>query len=121
MKITLPKDTHTTAKKYITNVINVLGERNLLDEIDEASIIMLGNSYSTYLKATEQIQGNYTITNVQGNIVANPLIKIANDAQIRCEKIFKAFGLTSLDRKRLESDAPEEDTSLLSEFLSDEE
>ena len=121
MKLKLPKDTHKQAESYIINVIKVLNERGLIDEIDEASLIMLANSYSTYLRATEQIQGNFVITNQQKNIVANPLIKIANDAQIRCEKIFKAFGLTSLDRKRLESDAPEEDTSLLNDFLSDEE
>ena len=105
---------HEEAIKYVKNIIKVLTEKDLLKDIDTASVQMLLNNYSIYLNAIEQMANDYTLINAQGNIVSNPLNKIANDAQIQCTKIFKNFGLSAYDRRNLNTtDSDEDDNEYL--------
>ena len=111
------KNKHEDAIIYVKNVVKLLTEKELIDTVDTASIQMLLNNYSIYLKATEQMGDYYTIINTVGNIVSNPLNKIANDAQIQCTKIFKNFGLSALDRKKLEGNLGDDDDDLINNYL----
>lgn len=118
-KLELPKNLHPIAEKYVRNIHKYLTEKGMVESCDAVSFYTLAQNYSTYLKATDQCGDEFTIINRQGNVVANPLIKIANDAQIRAEKMLAKLPLSPWERKKLLSSASsvEEEESLLEQFI----
>lgn len=107
------------ARKFMKSVIQTLNDSNVVESIDSAALDMLARSYSIYIKANEELESqNLTIINQQGNIVANPIIKIIKDAQISCMQIMTEFGLTAKSRKKLPRlDKKEDSESPLDEFV----
>lgn len=121
-KFKLPTHYSKETKEYLESIVKMLLEGEQLSEVDYPQLLLLAWNYEVFKDAEKQLlTGGLTITNQQGNIVANPLIKIMNDAQTKVLQISKGFGLSCLDRKKLNSDVQEEDNSLLNEFLNDEE
>lgn len=120
MNYTIPENIHPEAKTYMEKVVKYLNDNNQLNEADYGALNMLARSYSLYIKAIEEInQNGLMATGSRGNAIPNPAIKIANDAQIQAVKIMQSFFLTAKDRKKMNEDAVEDESSPIMQFIKD--
>ena len=83
-----------------------------MDKVDNAALSMLARNYSTFIKASKQLEKDgLTVISDRGNLTAHPLIKVAKDAQIQAMKVMVEFGLTAKARTKLSKmEKPEEDS-----------
>ena len=78
----------------------------LLTNVDEGSLKILCNEYGTYMEADDLIKAKgLEVSDDKGNIVANPMLKVRNDAMKNYNSLCSKFGITPSDRARLS--APE--------------
>ena len=78
---TIPKDIEDDAVLYMQNVLSILDERGVLENVDQAALNMLARNYSTFIKASRQLEKDgLTVTSDRGNIAEHPCVKIARDA-----------------------------------------
>lgn len=98
----IPRDIEPEAKKYITDVCNMLESSGVMENVDTAALTMLARNYSIFIKANKQLESDgLTVKSDRGNITAHPAIKIANDAQTKAMKVMTEFGLTAKARTKL--------------------
>lgn len=101
-KFNIPADIEDEAKKYITDVCDMLESNGVMENVDTAALTMLARNYSTFIKASKQLEKDgLTVVSDRGNIAAHPAIKIANDAQTKAMKVMAEFGLTAKARTKL--------------------
>lgn len=118
-KFKIPSDIEDEAKKYITDVCDMLESNGVMESVDTAALTMLARNYSTFIKASKQLEKDgLTVVSDRGNIAAHPAIKIANDAQTKAMKVMAEFGLTAKARTKLPKlDANNNPDSPLVEFM----
>lgn len=98
----IPSDIEEEAKKYITDVCDMLESNGVMENVDTAALIMLARNFSMFIKASKQLEKEgLTVHSDRGNITAHPAIKIANDAQTKAMKVMAEFGLTAKARTKL--------------------
>ena len=120
MNYTIPENIHPEAKTHMEKVVKYLNDNNQLNEADYGALNMLARSYSLYIKAIEEInQNGLMATGSRGNAIPNPAIKIANDAQIQAVKIMQSFFLTAKDRKKMNEDSVEDESSPIMQFIKE--
>ena len=79
----------------------------LLTTVDEGSLKILCNEYGTYMDADDLIKAKgLEVSDSNGNIVANPMLKVRNDSFKNYNSLCTKFGITPSDRARLS--APEQ-------------
>lgn len=101
-KFKIPSDIEDEAKKYITDVCDMLESNGVMERVDTAALTMLARNYSTFIKASKQLEKDgLTVVSDRGNIAAHPAIKIAKDAQTQAMKVMAEFGLTAKARTKL--------------------
>lgn len=101
-KFNIPADIEEEAKKYITDVCDMLESNGVMESVDTAALTMLARNYSTFIKASKQLEKDgLTVVSDRGNIAAHPAMKIANDAQTKAMKVMQEFGLTAKARTKL--------------------
>ena len=101
-KFKIPSDIEDEAKKYIADVCDMLKSNGVMESVDTAALTMLARNYSTFIKASKQLEKDgLTVTSDRGNIAAHPAIKIAKDAQTSAMKVMAEFGLTAKARTKL--------------------
>ncbi len=119
MKYTINQRLHKEAIKQMKVIVQALKED--LQSTDFVSLDLLADALDVFHTASDGLsQSSLVITNAQGNLVANPYIKIKNDAQITAFKIMKQFGLNPLDNKKLRSGIETDEPSALDEFMKGE-
>lgn len=102
IEFNIPSDIEEEAKVYITDVCNMLEKNGVIENVDTAALTMLARNYSTFIKASKQLEEEgLTVISDRGNIAAHPAIKIANDAQTKAMKVMVEFGLTAKARTKL--------------------
>lgn len=80
-KFKIPSDIEDEAKKYITDVCDMLESNGVMESVDTAALTMLARNYSMFIKANKQLEKDgLTVVSDRGNIAAHPAIKIAKDA-----------------------------------------
>lgn len=101
-KFKIPNDIEAEAKKYITDVCDMLESNGVMENVDTAALTMLARNYSMFIKASKQLETDgLTVVSDRGNIAPHPAIKIAKDAQIQAMKVMAEFGLTAKARTKL--------------------
>lgn len=118
-KFKIPSDIEDEAKKYIADVCDMLQSNGVMENVDTAALTMLARNYSTFIKASKQLEKDgLTVISDRGNIAAHPAIKIAKDAQTSAMKVMAEFGLTAKARTKLPKlDANNTPDSPLVEFM----
>jgi P27 family predicted phage terminase small subunit len=106
---------HQRAKENMESIISSLE----VEVLDHVSLDLLGDALSTMYYATEGIAKEGYIVKVGDIPKANPYVKIKNDAKIEAFKIMKQFGLTPIDRKRLNKDVVVEEDSEFERLLEE--
>ncbi|MDR1103441.1 MAG: phage terminase small subunit P27 family [Tannerella sp.] len=119
MAYKIPDSVRGKAREFMKSVVKTLKESNVVESIDAAALDMLARNYSLFIKASEELESQtLTLTNRQGNAVANPLIRIVRDSQTSCMQIMTEFGLTAKSRRKLPAlDRKDGDMSPLDEFV----
>lgn len=101
-KFVIPADIEDEAKKYISDVLDMLETNGVREDVDSAALTMLARNYSMFIKANKQLEKDgLTVISDRGNIAAHPAIKIAKDAQTQAMKVMAEFGLTAKARTKL--------------------
>ena len=101
-KFKIPNDIESEAKKYITDVCDMLETNGLMENVDTAALTMLDRNYSMFIKASKQLEKDgLTVVSDRGNMAPHPAIKIAKDAQTQAMKVMAEFGLTAKARTKL--------------------
>jgi P27 family predicted phage terminase small subunit len=108
-KFKIPTDIESDAKEYMKTVLAKLEENGILENVDSAALTMLARNYSTFIRASKQLEKDgITYMSDRNNIQPHPAIKIANDAQSKAMKVMEEFGLTAKSRKKLKIEKEEE-------------
>ncbi len=118
-KIELSKKIEPEALEYINEVLQMLEEKGIIEDVDDAAIKMLAYNYSTFIKANKIIEDEgLTVTSDRGNVSEHPAVKIARDAQTQAMKVMAEFGLTAKARCKLPKlNTSEDDDSPLETFI----
>ena len=119
-KYSIPKGIEKEAAEYIQGVLAELENRGVLENIDNAALDMLARNYSTFIKASKQLEiDGLTVTNDRGNIAPHPLVKVAKDAQTQAMKVMLEFGLTAKARTKLPKmdKTDDEESTPLEQFI----
>lgn len=108
-KFKIPTDIESDAKEYMKTVLAKLEENGILENVDSAALTMLARNYSTFIRASKQLEKDgITYMSDRNNIQPHPAIKIANDAQSKAMKVMEEFGLTAKSRKKLKIEKDED-------------
>ena len=112
-KFKIPTDIESDAKEYMKTVLAKLEENGILENVDSAALTMLARNYSTFIRASKQLEKDgITYMSDRNNIQPHPAIKIAKDAQTQAMKVMVEFGLTAKARTKLKIDKVDEDSAL---------
>lgn len=97
---------------------SVLDSVEGIEQIDYGALSMLEFNYEVFIRQTDILrEEDMVITNVQGNLVTNPRVKIIKDAQTQCLSILKEFGLTLKSRTSVKSQVKDNEESPLEAFI----
>lgn len=118
-KFELSKKIEPEALEYINEVLQMLEDKGIIEDVDDAAIKMLAYNYSTFIKANKIIEDEgLTVTSDRGNVSEHPAVKIARDAQTQAMKVMAEFGLTAKARCKLPKlNTSEDDDSPLETFI----
>ena len=118
-KIELSEKLEPEALEYIQEVLQMLEEKGIIEDVDDAAIKMLAYNYSTFIKANKIIEDEgLTVTSDRGNVSEHPAVKIARDAQTQAMKVMAEFGLTAKARCKLPKlNSKEDEDSPLETFI----
>lgn len=101
------KKTRDFIRAIVDTVVDSKGE--ILAEYG-AQIDLIATNYEIILEATENIQADGMFNqNRFGDKIANPAIKVLNDAQIQLQKLLNEFNLTKKGRLRLSGEDDTDD------------
>jgi len=118
-KYKIDKNLQKDTKQYMSIVIKKLtsGETEL-DESWNAALQMLAQNYDTFIKCHSELNNSgLLITKANGELVAHPLIKVAENAEIQCIKLLNEFGLTLKASSKIGTIEQIDETSDLTNFL----
>lgn len=97
---------------------SVLDSVEGIENIDEGALRMLEYNYETFIRESDRLNNeSVVITNVQGNLVTNPRVKVVKDAQTQCLAFLKEFGLTLKSRNTVKSQVKDQEESPLETFI----
>jgi P27 family predicted phage terminase small subunit len=114
------KNLHKKAKAYMREVVKSLENQGRLQDIDDASLEILAYNYDIFLRASERLNGEYTVIGKDGQRVKNPLMAVIDRAVVTINTCTKQFGLSALDRAKLNKiDKTEKDDSVLAQLLAE--
>ena len=100
------------------DVIQKLEDNGLIEKVDNAALQMLARNYSTFIKASKQLEKDgLTVLSDRGNIAEHPCVKIARDAQNSAMKVMQEFGLTAKSRTKVTAKKEVEDNSPFAQFV----
>ena len=106
-------------KDYMSVVIKKLeADGSRIDESWNAPLYLMAENYNTVIECNKllKVEG-LTTTDRFGGTVANPIIKIKNDAQIQMTKLLVEFLLTKKQSLKVSPDQSEDDSPLM-QFVS---
>ena len=108
------------AGKFMVSLKKVLQDQDVLTSMDTAALELIGNTYHTYIIATNTLlKEGYIIKSARDDIRAHPCVKIQHDAQEQLTKLLDMFGLNPRARKDIQkSKERNERITPMQEFLS---
>lgn len=106
-------------ESYKTNIINYLKEKHgKVEENWKELIDILCNEVNLYHQAQEQIKTNGIVIVNQRGVVANPAVRIGENAVVQIHKLVDALGLTPKSADKIKKNSEEEDKDFLTGLLN---
>lgn len=106
-------------ENYRENIINYLKakhgkvEENWIELID-----ILCNEVKLYHQAQQEIKENGIVIITQRGIIANPAVRIGENAVVQIHKLVDALGLTPKSADKIKKNSEEEDKDFLTGLLN---
>lgn len=115
MEFTIDKKLNKKTRDFMEMV---LAKIQGLESIDNGALNMLAYNYNVFIEQSKILdEEDMVITNRQGNLVANPRVKIVKDAQMQCLAILREFGLTLKSRGTVKAKTKDNEDSPLEAFI----
>lgn len=95
----IPRKWPKKMRDHFANCCNSLIERNLLFEGDLEMLIMFSKETYNYFLLWEKVGEDFLTVGSMGQMVQNPLIKIANQSLQNAIKIGKEFGFSPYSKR----------------------
>ena len=115
----MPRGLGTYGKTEWQRITKVLNDLKLISEVDKTQLESYCRYYNSYREACKKVdEQGAVVTNVQGNLVANPWNKVMNDAYDRMNNVMKQFGMSPSTRTTLTVEKEEAKSPLEKIFAS---
>lgn len=110
----IPKGLEPEAERFSKIIVaHIDANQDNFNEVDEGAIDIMIDAYNNFIKCKKILsEEGLTITNVQGNTVSHPAVKIMNDSKSQYINICKDYGFTSLSRKKFKKETTDDSTLL---------
>lgn len=119
IKIKFPDDLRQETKEFMNCVVAYLSKNDKLKAIDTAALLMLSDSYNTYLISSEQLRNEgVTVVNSRGVTIQHPAYAIQKTAIMTTLQILSEFGCTLKSRNKLSMLETEVEESPLEKFMA---
>ena len=119
IKINFPEDLETETLDFMSTVVKYLTKNDKLKDIDTAALLMLADSYNTYLISSKQLRAEgVTVINSRGVTIQHPAYAIQKTAIATTLQILAEFGCTLRSRNKLEMLETETVESPLEKFMN---
>lgn len=106
-------------ENYRENIIDYLtAKHGKVEENWKELIDILCNEVNLYHQAQEQIKANGIVIVNQRGIVANPAVRIGENAVVQIHKLVDALGLTPKSADKIKKNSEEEDKDFLTGLLN---
>ena len=104
-----PAELSDAAKKEWWRTGRKLLAAGIVTELDASAFAAYCQSYARWLEAQAVLAKTaMLVKNKQGFLMANPLLRVARDAQEQFTKILSEFGMTPSSRSRVHANAPKD-------------
>ncbi len=119
IKINFPEDLEQETLDFMSTVVKYLDKSDKLKAIDTAALLMLADSYNTYLISSKQLRKEgVTVINSRGVTIQHPAYAIQKTAIATTLQILSEFGCTLRSRNKLEMLETETVESPLEKFMN---
>ena len=119
IKINFSSDLLPETIQFMNTVTKYLEKNDKLKVIDTAALLMLADSYNTYLVASNQLRKEgVTVTNSRGVTIQHPAYAIQKTAIATTLQILGEFGCTLRSRNKLSMMETEVNESPLEQFIN---
>lgn len=106
-------------ESYKTNIINYLQQKHGKVEENWKEIIdILCNEVALYHQAQEEIKANGIVIVTQRGVIANPAVRIGENAVVQIHKLVDALGLTPKSADKIKKNSEEEYKDFLTGLLN---
>ncbi|WP_304082625.1 phage terminase small subunit P27 family [Maridesulfovibrio ferrireducens] len=96
-----------------------LHKLGLLTELDRPALEAYCQNYGRWIEIEREMQKpdfKYVILTAKGNAIQNPLVGMANTAQVLMHKFLTEFGMTPSSRTRISAPKTKDDTNPFANF-----
>ena len=105
-----PTELSEAAKKEWRKTGKLLLASGIFGQLDGAQFAALCQSYTVWLECQAMLsKSSLLIKNKRGDLIPNPLLRVARDAQEQFTRSLSEFGMTPSSRSRLKVPKPVED------------
>ena len=119
IKINFSSDLLPETLQFMNTVTKYLEKNDKLKVIDTAALLMLADSYNTYLVASNQLRKEgVTVINSRGVTIQHPAYAIQKTAIATTLQILGEFGCTLRSRNKLSMMENEVNESPLEQFIN---
>lgn len=120
IKINFPENLETETLDFMSTVVKYLTKNDKLKDIDTAALLMLADSYNTYLISSKQLRKEgVTVVNSRGVVIQHPSYAIQKTAIATTLQILSEFGCTLRSRNKLSILEDNSNESPLMNFIND--
>ena len=114
-----PKELSPEAKREWRRTGRQLRDLGIMSEIDRAAFAAFCTTYTQWLAVQALLAQSPVIVRTQeGEIRANPLLRVAKDLQEQWTRALLEFGMSPSSRTRIRAAAPVRQQDALEEFLN---
>lgn len=105
-----PDELSDAAKKEWRRTGKMLFDAGLVTDVDVAQLAIYCAAYAQWLQATETLAKTPMLVKTKnGDLKANPLLKIAREAAFQTSRALVEFGMSPSSRSRVKGDPKEEE------------
>ena len=113
----VPQHLDKTAKAEWSRIVKQLKTLGLISSIDRAALAAYCQAYSRWSQAEESLaKAGLLVKTVNGNVVQNPLVGIANRSMELMHRFLAEFGMTPSSRSRLSIEPPVAKDDVLAKY-----
>ena len=103
---------------FTESTILIIAEHGKVEDNWMELIDILCNEVNLYHQAQEQIKANGIVIVNQRGIIANPAVRIGENAVVQIHKLVDALGLTPKSADKIKKNSEEEDKDFLTGLLN---